>query len=117
RSSSPCKPRTAMQKVQPSQPILLVEDSAEDYQTTLRIFKKINLVNPVHRCAQGEDALDYLYRRGDYADPAVSPRPAIILLDLNLPGLDGRDVLVRIKNDPQLKGIPVVVLTTSSDNN
>jgi two-component system, response regulator len=59
--------------------------------------------------------LDYLHRRGAYADPAKSPRPGVILLDLNLPGTDGREVLSEIKGDPGLKQIPVVVLTTSKD--
>jgi two-component system response regulator len=73
------------------------------------------LKNEVHRCEDGEEALDYLYRRGKYADPASSPRPGVILLDLNLPGTDGRQVLSEIKTADQLKDIPVVVLTTSVD--
>ena len=68
------------------------------------------------RCETGDDALDFLHRRGRYADPSVSPRPAIILLDLNLPGTDGRDVLVEIKSARPLAPIPVVVLTTSADS-
>lgn len=95
--------------------ILLVEDSPEDYEVTVRAFRKAKLVNPVFRCQDGEEALDYLYRRGPYADPVRSPRPGLILLDLNLPGTDGREVLARIKADPLLKTIPVVVLTTSAD--
>jgi CheY-like chemotaxis protein len=97
------------------QTILLVEDSPEDYEVTLRAFRKANLLNPVHRCCDGEEALAYLYRRGRYADPDAAPRPGLILLDLNLPGTDGREVLAEIKNDPLLRAIPVVVLTTSLD--
>ena len=101
--------------VRTEQPILLVEDSPEDYEVTVRAFKKANLANPVFRCQDGEEALNFLYQRGAYADPARAPRPGIILLDLNLPGTDGRQVLAQVKGDPRLRPIPVVVLTTSSD--
>jgi CheY-like chemotaxis protein len=99
----------------PNQPILLVEDSPEDFEATLRAFRKSGLNNPIFRCADGDEALDYLHRRGAYADAARSPRPGIVLLDLNLPGTDGREVLSAIKGDDDLKPIPVVVLTTSVD--
>ena len=98
-----------------SQPILLVEDSPEDFEATQRAFRKSGLKNPLVRCEDGDQALDYLYRRGEYADPARSPRPGVILLDLNLPGTDGRQVLNEIKRDEHLRDIPVVVLTTSAD--
>jgi CheY-like chemotaxis protein len=98
-----------------SQPILLVEDSPEDFEATLRAFQKSGLKNTVLRCADGDEALDYLHRRGQYADPDRSPRPGVILLDLNLPGTDGREVLNEIKNSERLRDIPVVVLTTSAD--
>jgi len=98
-----------------SQPILLVEDSPEDFETTERAFRRSGLKNPIYRCADGEEALDFLYRRGRYSDPDQAPRPGVILLDLNLPGTDGREVLSEIKNDPNLKQIPVIVLTTSKD--
>lgn len=100
----------------PNQPILLVEDSPEDYETTERAFRRSGLRNPIFRCSDGDEALDFLHRRGAYADPARSPRPGVILLDLNLPGTDGREVLAEIKADPSLKQIPVVVLTTSRDD-
>lgn len=99
----------------PNQPILLVEDSPEDAETTRRALTRAGLRNPIHAVADGDEALDYLLRRGDYAAEASAPRPGIILLDLNLPGTDGRDVLRQIKGDPELKRIPVVVLTTSVD--
>ena len=95
------------------QPLLLVEDSPEDYETTLRALRRTGLGNPIFRCDDGEDALDYLHRRGGYADPALAPRPGLILLDLNLPGTDGREVLADIKGDEKLKSIPVIILTTS----
>lgn len=97
------------------QPILLVEDSPEDFEVTRRAFRKSGLKNPVVLCTDGDQALDFLHRRGRYADPALSPRPGIILLDLNLPGTDGRQVLEEIKRDDGLKQIPVIVLTTSND--
>jgi two-component system, response regulator len=96
----------------PNQPILLVEDSPEDFETTERAFRKSGLKNPIIRCSDGDEALDFLFRRGSFAD---APRPGVVLLDLNLPGTDGREVLTEIKADPQLKQIPVIVLTTSND--
>jgi len=92
-----------------------VEDSPEDFEATLRAFRRSGLKNPIVRCEDGEEALDYLHRRGAYAAPERSPRPGVVLLDLNLPGTDGRQVLAEIKAVDRLKDIPVVVLTTSSD--
>jgi CheY-like chemotaxis protein len=101
--------------VGPHQPILLVEDSPEDFEATVRALRKSGLANPIFRCEDGDEALDFLYRRGRYADPKSAPRPGIILLDLNLPGTDGREVLATVKADASLRSIPVVVLTTSTD--
>jgi len=95
--------------------ILIVDDSAEDYETTVRALRVAKLANPVGWCRDGDDALDYLYRRGRYQD-VDTPRPAVILLDLNLPGTDGREVLAEVKQDESLKLIPVIVLTSSSDS-
>ena len=97
-----------------SQTILIVEDSDDDYLATVRAFKKANLLNPVQRCTNGDQALDYLLQRGEFSGPDKAPRPNIILLDLNLPGTDGKEVLRTIKTDPNLQKIPVIVLTTSS---
>ncbi len=97
----------------PNQPILLVEDSPEDFETAERAFRRSGLKNPIVRCSDGDEALEFLFRRGRFAD---APRPGVVLLDLNLPGTDGREVLAEIKADPQLKHIPVIVLTTSSDD-
>src|SRR4029077_4333848 len=112
QSLSPRTRQASTMTVRTEQPILLVEDSPEDYEVTVRAFKKANLSNPVFRCQDGEEALDFLYQRGAYADPARAPRPGIILLDLTLPGTDGRQVLAQVKGDPRLRPIPVVVLTT-----
>lgn len=97
-------------------PLLLVEDSPEDRMATIRAFKKCGMTAPIVTCNDGDQALDYLYRRGTYAPPAVAPRPAMILLDLNLPGTDGREVLAIVKADDALRTIPVVILTTSTDS-
>lgn len=98
------------------QPILLVEDSPEDVEATVRALRKAGLANPIHHCLDGDEALDYLRRRGKFSDPATAPRPGVVLLDLNLPGTDGREVLTEAKSDPELKSIPVIVLTTSADD-
>lgn len=101
--------------ISPKQLILLVEDSFEDFEVTKRIFSRSGITNPIQRCTSGDEALDYLFRRGMYSDPDSSPRPGMIILDLNLPGTDGRDVLKTVKSDSLLKKIPTIILTTSSD--
>src|SRR6187200_1898220 len=97
------------------QSILLVEDSPEDRAATERAFARAGYTHEIRSCEDGDEALDYLHRRGNYADPAVAPRPGLILLDLNLPGTDGRQVLEEVKTDDQLREIPIVILTTSAD--
>ena len=105
-----------MNQIKRHQPILLVEDSEDDYKAMVRAFKKSgNLVNPIYRCRTGEEALDYIFQKGPYANPSEAPRPGIILLDLNLPGTDGEEVLKTIKADENLKLIPVIIVTTSDD--
>jgi two-component system, response regulator len=94
--------------------ILIIEDSDDDFFATKRAFKKAGLLNPIRRCSNGDQAVDYLFRRGEFASPDAAPRPSIILLDLNLPGVDGRDVLRMVKSDQELRKIPVIVLTTSN---
>ncbi len=90
--------------------ILLVEDSPADVRLTTEALKEANVGNRLNVVGNGETAMDFLYRRGAYA---AAPRPDLILLDLNLPGKDGREVLEEIKTEPRLRRIPVVVLTTS----
>lgn len=98
-----------------TQSLLLVEDSDEDFEAFGRIVRKSSFTNPIYRCTNGDDALDFLYHTGKYADFNKTTRPGIILLDLNLPGTDGREVLEQIKQDNTLKTIPVIVFTTSSN--
>jgi two-component system, response regulator len=101
--------------LQKSQSILMVEDSEDDYEATTRAFKKVNLHNPVVWCRSGRDALDLLKRKGEHKNVGNGSQPGLILLDLNMPGLDGRKTLQLIKEDDALKKIPVIILTTSSD--
>ena len=97
-----------------TQLILFVEDSDDDFFAAQRAFKKAGLKNPIKRCTNGDQAADYLFHRGEFSALDTSPLPSIILLDLNLPGLDGRDILRLIKAEPKLRKIPVIVLTTSN---
>jgi CheY-like chemotaxis protein len=90
--------------------ILLVEDNPADVELTQYMMKQGKLVVNLHVAMDGFEALAFLRREGKYAD---TPRPDLVLLDLNLPGKDGREVLAEMKADPTLKAIPVVVLTTS----
>lgn len=92
--------------------ILLVEDSPSDANLTIRNFRESRIANHLHWVEDGETAMAYLQQKEEYSDVL---RPDLVLLDLNLPGMDGREVLEAIKTDPQLKLIPVVILTTSTD--
>ncbi|MFJ4787310.1 response regulator [Streptomyces sp. NPDC088794] len=91
--------------------VLLVEDDPGDELMTREAFEDNKIGNTLHVVRDGEEALDFLYQRGDHTD---APRPGLILLDLNLPKYDGRQVLEKIKSDPELAHIPVVILTTSA---
>jgi chemotaxis family two-component system response regulator Rcp1 len=91
--------------------ILLIEDSPADVLLTREAFEESRIFNTIHVAEDGVQAMDFLYKRGDYAS---APRPNLILLDLNLPRKNGREVLAEIKADPELKSIPIVVLTTSN---
>ncbi len=93
--------------------ILLVEDNPDHAELTLKALKDGNLLNEIFWVKDGEEALDFLYRRGRYADATTAPRPELILLDIGLPKADGHEVLRRIKTDEALRAIPVVMLTTS----
>ncbi|NLC71475.1 MAG: response regulator [Desulfuromonadaceae bacterium] len=93
--------------------ILLVEDNPAHAELVIRSFESQRVANKIYHVWDGEEALDYLLRRGNYADPEKSPRPNVVLLDLRLPKIDGLEVLREIKNTEGLKRVPVVVLTTS----
>jgi len=96
--------------------ILMADDDEEDCQLTREALEDARLANEMRFVGDGQELLDYLRRQGRYADPSVeAPRPGIILLDLNMPRRDGREALAEIKSDQDLRRIPVVVLTTSSD--
>jgi CheY-like chemotaxis protein len=93
--------------------ILLADDDEEDRMLTRDALAESRVVNELRFVEDGEDLLDYLYQRGRYADPRSAPAPGLILLDLNMPRKDGREALREIKADPNLRRIPVIVLTTS----
>jgi CheY-like chemotaxis protein len=93
--------------------VMLIEDNADHAELVIRTLEEHKIANKVRHFLDGQSALDYLFHRGEYSDPATSPRPHVILLDLRLPRVDGIDVLKAIKEDDRLKSIPVVVLTTS----
>jgi CheY-like chemotaxis protein len=93
--------------------ILMADDDEDDRLMAKEAFTEVKLLNYFHTVENGEELMEYLYRRGKYADPAASPRPGLILLDLNMPKKDGRQALKEIKADPTLRSIPIVVLTTS----
>jgi CheY-like chemotaxis protein len=94
--------------------ILLVEDSEPDVELTLNALREAHLANQVDVARDGVEALDYLYRRGTFAD-RPDESPVFVLLDLKMPKLDGIDVLRRMKSDPALKNIPVIILTSSRE--
>jgi len=93
--------------------ILMADDDPEDRMITQDGFQESKLANELHFVEDGEELMDYLYRRGKFSDPEEPPRPGLILLDLNMPRKDGREALAEIKADPGLRSIPVVVLTVS----
>jgi CheY-like chemotaxis protein len=94
--------------------ILLAEDDPEDREMTREAMEESHLANEIRFVTDGQDLMDYLRHEGEYEGPKLDvPTPGIILLDLNMPRMDGREALAEIKGDPELRQIPVVVLTTS----
>ena len=93
--------------------ILIADDDPDDRMLAQDALVESRLGNDLRFVEDGEELMDYLHRRGKHAEPASSPRPGLILLDLNMPRKDGREALAEIKADPELRRIPVVVLTTS----
>jgi CheY-like chemotaxis protein len=97
--------------------ILLADDDEDDRLLTADALRAAKVVNAMRTVNDGEELMDYLYHRGKYAPPGSSPRPGLVLLDLNMPKKDGREALREMKADPALRSIPVVILTTSRTEN
>ena len=93
--------------------ILVAEDDEDDRMLMQDALEENRLANDLHFVCDGEELMDFLLHRGEYSDPTTAPRPSLILLDLNMPRKDGREALKEIKSDPNLRQIPIVVLTTS----
>ncbi|MBE9031763.1 response regulator [filamentous cyanobacterium LEGE 11480] len=95
--------------------LFVIEDSDEDFEILKIFIEDMDITNPIYRCETGDRALDMFYQEGDYKDVEPLPHPSVILLDLNLPGTDGREVLGLLKGDQRFRDIPIVVFSTSSD--
>jgi CheY-like chemotaxis protein len=96
-------------------PILLVEDDQVDVMTVQRAFKRNNIINPLNVVGNGREALDYLRHQGAFADQSAFPTPGIILMDINMPLMNGIECLKEIKADEHLRKLPVIMLTTSKE--
>ena len=96
--------------------ILFAEDSEDDAMLTMRALKKSGLDNKLHHVKDGAEALDFMYCRGVYASRNIQEHPKLILLDLKMPKVSGMEVLEKIKSDPNIKSIPVVILTSSQED-
>jgi len=96
--------------------ILFVEDSMDDAKLTIRALAKSGLTNKLHHVKDGAEALDFIYCRGHYASRNILEHPKLILLDLKMPKVSGMEVLEKIKSDPDMKSIPVVILTSSKED-
>ncbi len=94
-------------------PILVADDDEEDRMLIQDAMEESKLLNPLHFVVDGQEVMDYLLRKGKFVDAEKNPLPGIILLDLNMPKMDGRQVLKEIKSNPELRAIPIIVLTTS----
>ncbi len=97
--------------------ILLVEDNFDHAELIMRGLEDHRVINQIYHVADGEAALNYLFRRDEYADPKKNPKPHLVLLDLRLPKIDGLEVLKEVKTSETLRAIPVVILTSSSAEN
>lgn len=96
--------------------ILLVEDNPMDVELTVRAFKRHHMSNPIRVVRDGQEALDYIHGRGNFADTSEAPVPGLILLDIRLPRIDGLEVLRELKGHPVYRSVPVVMLTTSRED-
>lgn len=97
--------------------ILLIEDNPKDEKLTLRVLRKHNVANKIDVVRDGAEALDYLFAKGAYAERDITEKPTLVLLDLKLPKIDGLEVLRRIREDERTKTLPVVILTSSDEEN
>jgi CheY-like chemotaxis protein len=104
-----------MEMQNPAFVVLMADDDEDDCLLVESAFQDMGIAHVLRFVGDGQELLDYLYNEGDFADPEKSPRPDLILLDLNMPRIDGREALARIKSDSQLKNIPVLILTTSRE--
>ncbi len=102
-----------MNRFKRSVPILIADDDQDDRDMICEALKESRLINDIHLVKDGEELMDYLHHRGKFEDPVTNPLPGLILLDLNMPRMDGREALKEIKTNPHLRQIPVIVLTTS----
>ncbi|MFM7427145.1 MAG: response regulator [Elainella sp.] len=101
--------------VQLFSPLLIAEDSDEDFEVLELLMQQMQVQHPIYRCTNGDKVLDFVYKDGEAGPQAILQRPSVILLDLNLPGTDGREVLEQLKQDQSFREIPIVVFTTSSN--
>ena len=104
-----------MEKQNPSVVVLMADDDEDDCFLVESAFQEMGIAHDLRFFGGGRELLDYLYNEGDFADPDKHPKPNLILLDLNMPRIDGREALAAIKSDPQLKNIPILILTTSRE--
>ena len=95
--------------------LLMADDDPADCLLTEKALRKADITCPLYVVHDGAELMDYLKRRGDYSDPAAAPRPSLILLDLNMPKVNGTEFLEQLRDEPALSSIPVVILTTSDD--
>ena len=102
-----------MNRLKKTIPILIADDDQDDLDMIQEALRESRLLNNVHSVNDGEELMDYLHHRGKFSDSVLYPVPGLILLDLNMPRMDGREALREIKKDPNLRQIPIVVLTTS----
>jgi CheY-like chemotaxis protein len=93
--------------------ILMAEDDEHDIVATKRAWKKHHIANPLYIVNDGEECLDFLRQRGEYSEPGTAPRPGILMLDIKMPKMDGLAVLKQIREDDELRHLPVIILTTS----
>jgi len=96
--------------------VLMAEDDEHDIIAVKRAWKKNNIRNPLYIVNNGEECLDYLHQKGKYGEPGAAPKPSILMLDINMPKMDGLTALQHIRKDTEYRNLPVIILTTSKDD-